>query len=171
MPLSITHVNELNLKLTREAGKQLWEYDGKRLRYNIGRWCYVAARAGLSGYLRNGYIYVDTQPYFDFSDDEASWAVVYPSRHGINSTVGWERTAEGVTDYRYLAMCQRLITQARAQHKAQAQADAAEAYMKDTLHGVQIENHLSANLSPEGFDSFRHALGGHIAALTKALTP
>ena len=116
-------------------------------------------------------MYVDTQPYFDFSDDEASWCVVYPSRHGINTTVGGERTGEGVTDYRYLAMCQRLIQEARAHHKAQAQADAAEAYLKDTLKDVRIEDRPSAGLSPEGFDTFRHALGGHIAALIKALAP
>ena len=118
MPVSIAHTNRIALKLAKEAGKQRWEYDGQRVRYNIGRYAFVEARAGLKGYLRNGYMYVNSDPYFDFSDDEASWCVVYPSRKGINASVGWERTGEGVDDYRYLAMCERLIKKARAADKA-----------------------------------------------------
>ena len=83
------------------------------MRHDIGRWAFVAARAGMKGFLRNGYMYVCSKPYFDFSDDEASWSVVYPSRHGLSDTVGWERTAQGVNDYRYLLTCERLIRQAR----------------------------------------------------------
>ena len=168
MPLSISHVNKLALKLANDAGKKIWEYDGERVRHNIGRWCYVVRGEGLSGYLRNGYIFVCTDPYFDFSDDEASWCVVYPSRHGINSTVGWERTAEGVTDYRYLAQCERLIKKARAAGKASTEADAADAFMKETQKGIDVDKRESSNLTPEQFDAFRHTLGLHIAALSKA---
>jgi hypothetical protein len=169
MPISISHTNKLTLKLTKDAGKTLWDYDGENVRHNIGRFLYVASRAGLGGYQRNGYIYVCSDPYFDFSADEASWCVVYPGRNGLNGTCGWERTGEGVTDYRYLAMCERLIKKARTEGKAAKEADAAEAYMKETLKAIDIEKRQTAKLTPAGYDEFRHALAGHITALMAAL--
>ena len=169
MPVSIAHINKKTLELTRAGGKELWSYDGNRVRYNIGRYAFVAARAGLKGYLRNGYMYVNSAPYFDFTDDEASWCVTYPSRSGISDTVGWERTAEGVNDYRYLLTCENLIKKARAEKKAQAEADAAEAYMKETLKPIDLENSATAQMTPPQYDTFRQTLARHIEALRKAL--
>ena len=169
MPISIAHTNKLALDLTTKAGKQLWDYDGGGARHNIGRWCFVAARAGLKGYLRNGYGYVCSDPYFDFSDDEAAWTMVFPSRDGISDTPGWERSAQGANDYRYLVTCERLINKAKTSGKAAAQAAAASAYLAQTLKSVELENRETARLSPAAYDQFRADLAGHIAALTKAL--
>ena len=169
MPVSIAHVNKVALDLTAKAGKQLWDYSGDRVRHDIGRWAFVAARAGMKGFLRNGYMYVCSMPYFDYSDDEASWSVVYPSKNGLNDTVGWERTAQGVNDYRYLLTCERLIKKARDAGKATQEADAAAAFMAATLKPIAVEDHDSARLSPSQYDEFRHGLAGHIAALSKAV--
>jgi hypothetical protein len=169
MPVSIAHVNRTGLDLATKAGRQLWEYDGQGARHNIGRWCFVAARAGMKGYERNGYMYVCSDPYFDYSDDEASWAQAYPSRRGLSDTVGWERTSQGVDDYRYLATCERLVKKARAAGKAAKEADAAEAFLKETLKAVDIEDRESAKLAPAQYDEFRRALARHIAALAAAL--
>ena len=170
MPLVISNASTHTLELTRSAGKMLWEYNGENVRDNIGRYCFVASRAGLSGFLRNGYMFVCGDPYFDFSADEASWCVVYPSRRGLNGTCGWERTAEGVTDYRYLAMCDRLIRKARGAGRGPVpQADAAEAYMKQTLKVIDIDKRDTAKLTAPQYDEFRHTLAGHIAALSAAL--
>jgi hypothetical protein len=168
LPVSITHLDKIALERTARAGKQLWDYDGEGVRYNIGRWAFVAHQAGLKGYLRNGYMYVCSDPYFDFSDDEGSWCVVYPSRNGLNDTVGWERTSDGVNDYRYLATLTRLIREARQQGKARSEADAAEAYLKQSLQGIDLLDRKTADLTPKGFAAFRHGLAGHIAALTAA---
>jgi len=169
MPVNISHFSNRALELTRGAGKQLWDYDGNRARHNMGRWAFAAARAGLKGYLRNGYMYCNSDPYFDFSDDEASWCVVYPSKHGINATVGWERTGQGANDYRYLEMLDRLVKAARAAGKAKAEADAAEAYLNQTLAPVDLEKRETANLKPEEFDVFKRTLAQHVIALKKAL--
>jgi len=169
MPVSISHINKLSLELVAKAGKQIWDYSGSRVRHDIGRWAFVAARAGMKGFLRNGYMYVCSQPYFDYSDDEASWSVVYPSKHGLSNTVGWERTAQGVNDYRYLLTCERLIRDARKTGKAAREADAAEAFMTATLEPVAIEHKHSARLSASQYDEFRHTLAERIAALSKAM--
>jgi hypothetical protein len=169
MPVSISHTDRRALELVAKGKKQLWDYSGDRVRFDIGRWAFVAARAGLKGFLRNGYMYVCSQPYFDYSDDEASWSVVYPSKNGLNDTVGWERTAQGVNDYRYLLTCERLVKTARRLGKGIRQADAAEAGMKTALSAVAIEDKESARLSPDGYDTFRHALAGHIAALNREI--
>ena len=169
MPVSIAHVNKLSLELVAKGRKQLWDYSGSRVRHDIGRWAFAAARAGMKGFLRNGYMYVCSDPYFDYSDDEASWSVVYPSKSGVSDTVGWERTAQGVNDYRYLLTCERLIRKAREAGRATREADAAEASMKATLKPVAIEDKDSARLSPSQVDEFRHTLAGHIAALGKAM--
>jgi len=169
MPVSIAHVNKVALELTANAKKQIWDYSGDRVRHDIGRWAFVAARAGMRGFLRNGYMYVCSMPYFDYSDDEASWSVVYPSRNGLNDTVGWERTAQGVNDYRYLLTCERLIRRAREAGKAAKEAEAAEAFLRATLKPIAVEDHDSARLSPAQYDEFRHALAEHIAALRRAM--
>ena len=169
MPVSIAHVDKLGLDLATRAGKQLWEYDGDGVRHNIGRWCFVAARAGMKGYLRNGYFYVCSDPYFDFSDDEGSWSQAFPSRQGVSDTVGWERTSQGVDDYRYLATCEKLAKKARAAGKAAKEADAAEAFLKETLKGVALDDRESAKLSPAAYDEFRRTLAKHIAALAAAV--
>ena len=169
MPVSVAHVDDKSVELVRKGGKQLWDYSGARVRHDIGRWAFVAARSGMSGFLRNGYMYVCSDPYFDYSDDEGSWSVVYPSKSGLNDAVGWERTAAGVNDYRYLLTCERLVKKARAAQKAGAQADAAAAYMAETLKPVKIADKESALLPPEGYQAFRRALAGHIQALSAAL--
>ena len=169
MPISIAHTTKQALELTTKAGKQLWDYDGGGARHNIGRWCFVAARAGLKGYLRNGYGYVCSDPYFDFTDDEAAWTMIFPSHAGISDTPGWERSAQGANDYRYLATCERLVKKAQASGKAAAQAAAASAYLAQTLKSIDLEDRETARLSPAAYDQFRADLAGHIAALTKAL--
>jgi hypothetical protein len=167
MPVSISHIDRLSLDLVAKGKKQIWDYSGSRVRHDIGRWAFVAARAGMKGFLRNGYMYVCSQPYFDFSDDEASWCVVYPSKNGISDTVGWERTAQGVNDYRYLLTCERLVRQARASGKVGKEVDAAEAFLKAVLSTVMVEDKESAKLSPRAYDEFRRALARHIALLTR----
>jgi len=170
MPVSISHFSPRALELTKKGGKQLWDYDGHRARHNIGRWAFAAARAGLKGYLRNGYMYVNSDPYFDFSDNEASWCVVYPSRHNtVNASVGWERTGEGADDFRYLEMLDRLIQAARAGGKAAAEAASAEAHIRKTLAPIDLARRQTADLKGEEFDAFKSALAGHIAALRRAL--
>ena len=169
MPVSIAHVNEKALSLVKAAGKQIWDYSGDRSRHNIGRWAFFAARKGMGGFLRNGYMYVCSDPYFDFSDDEGSWSVVYPSKNGLNDAVGWERTAEGVDDYRYLLTCERLIRTARSKKRAGPQAKAAAAFMADTLKPITLNDKNTAQLTPAGYDRFRQKLAGHILALRREL--
>jgi hypothetical protein len=171
MPVSIAHVDNLSLELVAKGRRQLWDYSGTRVRHDIGRWAFVAARAGMKGFLRNGYMYVCSQPYFDFSDDEASWSVVYPSKRGLSDTVGWERTAQGVNDYRYLLTCSRLVEKARRLGRGAAAADAAAAFLAETLRPIAIDDKDSARLSPRGYDEFRRVLAGHIMALNRACLP
>ena len=171
MPVSISHIDKLSLDLVAKGGRQIWDYNGDRVRHDIGRWAFVAAKAGMKGFLRNGYMYVCSQPYFDFSDDESSWSVVYPSAHGLSDTVGWERTAQGVNDYRYLLTCQRLIEKARRVPGGAAAAAAAQAFLAQTLRPIVIEDKNSARLLGRQYDEFRNALAGHITALTRACSP
>ena len=114
-------------------------------------------------------MYVASDPYFDFSDDEGCWTSVFPSTRGFNDTPGWERTAEGVDDYRYLLTCERLIARARKAGKAKAEADAAKAYVAKTLEPVTLAKKSSAQLAPADYDAFKRTLAGHIIALRKAL--
>jgi hypothetical protein len=166
MPVNISHFGDRELELTKKSGKELWDYDGHRVRFNIGRWAFAASKAGLKGYLRNGYMYVNSDPYFDFSDDEASWCVVYPSKHDtVNASVGWERTAQGTNDFRYLEMLDRLIGKAAGRPEAAA----ARAFLDATLAPVKLEERDTANLKPAEFDAFKHACATHIVALKKAL--
>jgi hypothetical protein len=169
MPVSIAHFKPKALELTKNAGKQLWDYDGRRVRYNMGRWAYKASKAGLGGYLRNGYMYVCCNPYFDFSEDEGSWSCVYPSKNGINAAVGWERTGQGADDFAYMEMLDERIAKARAEGKAKAQADAAEAYLEKSLAGIDLDKRHSADLKPQEWDAFRKSLAAHIIALDEAL--
>ena len=169
MPVSISHLNDRALELVKRAGKQIWDYSGSRVRYDIGRWAFVAARQGLTGFLRNGYMYVCSDPYFDYSDDEGSWAVVYPSRNGLNDTIGWERTADGVDDYRYLRTCARLVRQARTAKKGIREAAAADAYLKETLAPIELSHKQTARLTPEGYREFKRKLATHIMALNRVL--
>ena len=167
MPVSISHIDRLSLKLVAEGHRQIWDYSGDRVRHDIGRWAFVAAKTGMTGFLRNGYMYVCSQPYFDHSDDEASWSVVYPSAHGLSDTVGWERTAQGVNDFRYLLTCTRLIEKARRMGKGAA-ADAAQAFLAETLRPIAIDDKSTARLGPREYDVFRRELANHITALQRA---
>ncbi|MCY2994695.1 MAG: hypothetical protein NTY19_43560 [Planctomycetota bacterium] len=112
-------------------------------------------------------MYVCSMPYFDFSDDEASWSVVYPSRRGLSDTVGWERTAQGVNDYRHLLTCERLICEVRQSGQSAAEVAAAETFLQETLRPIQIEHKESARLSAAEYDEFRSRLAGHITALSR----
>ncbi|HUV38035.1 MAG TPA: hypothetical protein VMY39_00400, partial [Planctomycetota bacterium] len=169
MPVSIAHFNSKAAEITQKSGKQLWDYDGNRSRHNIGRWAFKASKHGLNGYLRNGYMYVCCNPYFDFSEDEGSWACVYPSKRGINATVGWERTGQGAADFAYMEMLEGLIAKARKSGRGLAQAVAAEDYLRRTLEPIDLDNRGSADLKPDAWDTFKSTLAGHIVSLRKAL--
>ena len=127
----------------------------------------MAARAGLKGWLTNGYMYVASDPYFDFSDDEAAWCVVWPSKRGVVDSVPWERVSDGINDYRYLSTLNRLAKKAASVDKARA--DAAEAFIKGQVQSIDIDKRDSANLTGPQFDEFRQTAAGHIAALAKAV--
>jgi hypothetical protein len=167
MPISIAHHTEETLKLCKDNGKEAWTYDGGGQRCDIGRWMYVAQSKGLSGFLRNGYQYTNSDPYYDFSDSEGSWAQVYPAKDGIADTIGWERTAEGVKDFRYLKTLRSKIDAARRAGKLTAEADAAEAFLTNTLKPIKIDDSGTANLKPEDWAKFRSELISHIVTLSK----
>jgi hypothetical protein len=169
MPVSISHTSKLALELTKKGGKELWEYDGSRTRAIAGRFLYVAVEAGLKGYLTNGYMYVCSDPYFDWTGEESSWCVAWPSKHGVTDSVPWERVSDGINDYRYLATLDHLIKKAQTAGKAQAEAAAAAAFIKDNLKGIDIDDRATAKLTGAEFDQFRKTVAGHIVALAKAL--
>lgn len=174
MPVSIAHVDAKSMELIKDAGKQIWDYSGDRVRHNIGRWCYVANKAGMGGFLRNGYMYVASMPYFDFSDDEGSWSVVYPSKNGLNDAVGWERTAEGVDDLRYLLTLERLIEKANKAaggDRLVAAVAAAQATINETTKDIKVEKKETARLSGDGYEQFKQKLAKHIMELQKGLEP
>ncbi|HTL27617.1 MAG TPA: glycoside hydrolase domain-containing protein, partial [Tepidisphaeraceae bacterium] len=145
--------------------KEAWTYTGGGARCDIGRWLFVAHAKGLSGFLRNGYQYVNSDAYYDFSDTEGSWAQVYPSKNGIAATVGWERTAEGVNDYRYLKTLRTRIEAARKAGAHKAEADAAEAFLSETLKGITLHDERTADLKGDEWVAFRNELAKHIIAL------
>jgi hypothetical protein len=95
--------------------------------------------------------------------------MVWPSRNGVSDTPGWERTGDGVYDHRYLATCRRLIKQARAAGKAAQEADAAEAFMTETLKPISLDDRQTARLTGAKYVEFRRALATHILALKKGL--
>ena len=126
---------------------------------------FVAHEKGLTGFLRNGYQYVNSDAYYDFSDTEGSWAQVYPSKTGIATTIGWERTAEGVNDYRYLKTLRARIDAARKAGTHKAEADAAEAFLTATLKPIKVEDDNSADLKSDEWIAFRADLAKHISVL------
>ncbi|MCW8129318.1 MAG: hypothetical protein KIS92_02950 [Planctomycetota bacterium] len=168
MPVSIAHHSEASLKICRENGKEAWTYTAGGERHDIGRWLFFAKRKGLTGYLRNGYQYVNSSAYYDYSDVEGSWAQTYPSARGIASTVGWERTAQGVNDYRYLKTLQGRISAAKQSGAKPAETKAAEAFMAATLSALTLDKEDSAELTPAGWVEFRAELAKHIQALAPA---
>ena len=167
MPITIAHHSEASIKACRDAGKEAWTYSGGGARYDIGRWLFFAKRKGLTGFLRNGYEYTNSDPYYDFSDTEGSWAQVYPGKRGLADTIGWERTAEGVNDYRYLKTLQARIDAARKDGKHAAEADAAEKFLQETLKPINLDHEDSGALKPEQWVEFRAELAKHLTALTK----
>jgi hypothetical protein len=165
MPITIAHHTEESIRACVDAGKEAWTYTGGGARCDIGRWLFVAHAKGLSGFLRNGYQYVNSDAYYDFSDTEGSWAQVYPSKNGIAATVGWERTAEGVNDYRYLKTLRTRIEAARKAGAHKAEVDAAEAFLSATLKGITLHDESTADLKGEEWVTFRNELAKHIVAL------
>lgn len=166
MPVSISHVNDNILKLVKESGKQLWVYDGSRNRASIGRWMFAAAKAGVKGYLTNGYMYVCSDPYFDFSDDEAAWCVAWPGKYGVVDTVQYERVADGINDYRYLITLERLVKTAPADKPTAATRDALK-FLADTLAAIDIHKSGTAALTPEKYAEFRAEVAKLITDLKK----
>jgi hypothetical protein len=165
MPITIAHHSEESIKACVDAGKEAWTYTGGGARCDIGRWLFVAHAKGLTGFLRNGYQYVNSDAYYDFSDTEGSWAQVYPSKNGIAATTGWERTAEGVNDYRYLKTLRARIDAARKAGAHKAEADAAETFLTETLKPIKLGDDASADLKDEEWAAFRTELAKHITAL------
>ncbi|MFB3893090.1 MAG: glycoside hydrolase domain-containing protein [Phycisphaerae bacterium] len=103
----LSSFNEEVLKTIHAAGNQTWIYINpgytsfENFRHLYGRWLFHAHARGLDG-ATGGYFYPSTVPYYDMSDIEGSWGLVYPSKDGMNPTVWLEKVALGINDYRYL---------------------------------------------------------------------
>ncbi|MGD0094733.1 MAG: hypothetical protein ABSE73_32890, partial [Planctomycetota bacterium] len=165
MPVSIAHHTEASVQACRAAGKEAWTYSGGGARYDIGRWAFFARQKGLSGFLRNGYQYVNSTAYYDFSDTEGAWSQVWPSKQGLVDTLNWERTAAGVNDFRYLRTLENRIAAAKKEGRNKAGLEAAETFLRQTLQPINLGDESSAALPPEEWAAFRGELARHILAL------
>ncbi|MBA3708770.1 MAG: hypothetical protein H0W83_08135 [Planctomycetes bacterium] len=164
MPVSIAHHSTASLKMCVDAHREAWDYSAGGNRFDVGRWFFALHRRGMSGFLRNGWMYVNSNPYYDFTDTEGSWAQVYPSSNaaGFVATTMWERTATGISDYRYLTTLVARIASAKA---AKRDTAAAEAFLAATLKPITVEDAGTAVLSAKDTAAFRADLVKHITAL------
>lgn len=169
MPVSISHMHPKALEHAKKGGKEIWVYDGSRNRASAGRWAFVAAKAGMKGYLTNGFMYVNSDPYFDFSDDEAAWCVAWPGRDGVVDSVAYERVSDGIDDYRYLTTLAGLIKKSAGDNASGAAAQAAQKFMDDSLKGIELEHSSSAAMTAAQCDAFKAACAEHITKLKTAL--
>ena len=160
----LSTVTEPVLKAIHDAGNQAWIYinpsysNFQNLRHLYGRWAFLAQQRGLDG-LTGGFYFVNTVPYYDMSDIEGSWGLMYPSKDGANGTVWLEQVAMGVNDYRYLKTVKSRLDAARKKGSNSAAVTEAQSFLAEMDKACSLEgdtNRLDkAVSSPADFASLR----------------
>lgn len=133
----LSTVTEPVLKTIHEAGNQSWIYinpsycNFQNLRHLYGRWAFQAHAKGLDG-LTGGFYFCNTVPYYDMSDLEGAWGVIYPSsKDGVNGTVWLEQIGMGINDYRYLKTVKSKLDAAKKKGANAAAVTDAESFLAE----------------------------------------
>ena len=117
---SVSSINEAMIERARKSGKELWAYDcrhrGQRPkvdRYLCGLFTWRTGIAGLGqwAYYSRKKLMKNEDGSYAVPQKWDEWYMI-ASDDGPIGTVGWEARREGVEDYRYLALLERI---ARAQ--------------------------------------------------------
>ncbi|MGH7144035.1 MAG: DUF4402 domain-containing protein [Planctomycetota bacterium] len=166
LPVVISHPTEAEMKAVKAAGKEIWDYDVAIPGHEFGRWLYAAQRKGLSGF-DIGFMYVNSTPYYDFSDTEGSWGIVQPAPDGDIATTKWERFAAEVNCYRYLKTLQEAVSAAKQVGKNAAAVQAGQAFLDQLVASVEVGKHASAHLDDAEWAKFQTELVGDIQAVEK----
>ncbi len=177
LQLSIMNiVTEPILKSIHDAGNQVWLYTNPayinflNFRHLYGRWLFMARQRGLDG-ITGGFYYVNTVPYYDMSDHEGSWGVVYPSKDGMNTTVWLEKISMGINDYRYLKTVKSRLDAARKKGSNPAAVTEAEGFLSEMDKACSLEAdpyvNYKALAEPVDFASLRERATRLIHELSK----
>jgi hypothetical protein len=132
----LSSVTEPILKTIHEAGNQSWIYINpgyssyQNFRHLYGRWMFMAHERGLDG-VTGGFYFVNTVPYYDMSDLEGGWGVVYPGKDGVNGTVWLEQIGLGINDYRYLKTVKSRLDAAKKKGSGNAAVTEAERFLAE----------------------------------------
>lgn len=169
-------VTEEALKTCQEGKREAWVYQNpgpnnmRNMRYLYGIWMYAARQKGLTG-ATLGFYYPNSIPYYDVTDTEGSWGLVYPAQNGINSTVIYERLSLGVNDYRYLKTLKSRIDAAAKAGDKDAAFKSAQALLDEILKDVSLTSDLSMGIpkvEPDRWTDFRTRVVQAIESLGQA---
>ena len=183
-PISIATINtgfpitEETVKKIKDAGSEFWTYNLGPGRYVLGVYAW---RVGYKGNLQ----YVTRRvgdPYDDFDDTTVGVTnLAYPAPHGVVSTMLLERAREGLDDYRYLMLLERLIAKSAGNPGKKRRAEAARALLEEIRMNIAFDPRKSfmASVKPEDaslgdqakvwsgelLDQYRARIAKHIQAL------
>jgi hypothetical protein len=172
----LSSVKEPVLKAIHDAGNQAWLYPNPgyttflNLRHLYGKWMFMAHQRGMDG-MTGGFYFVNTVPYYDMSDIEGSWGLMYPSKDGANGTVWLEQVAMGINDYRYLKTVKSRLDAAKKKGSANTAVAQAESFLAEMDKSCSLENDPyrpdKAVSSPADFASLRERATRLIQDLSK----
>lgn len=168
LPVVISHPTEDELKRVLAAGKECWDYGAGHIGNGFGRWLYAARRKGVKGFT-TGFMYVNSNPYFDFSDVEGSWGIVHPSPAGPVATPSWERLAMEVNRYRYLKTLEVEMAKAKSSGRKVETVAAAQKFLDEIVSTVDIGKHRSSTLDASAWTAYQAELFKHLAAVEERL--
>lgn len=122
-------------ELVKGNAKRFWLYNTGLNRFTFGTYMFFARKKyDVTGFFQWSYGGGGTYSNMYLgSHRESFFGVVFPSSHGLRSTIIWERIRAGATDHQYLQTAWNLIQKAKAEGKAPAEAAALEKTIADTF--------------------------------------
>ncbi len=84
--------------------------------------------------------------------------VIYPSPHGLTTSIRWETLRDGIEDYDYLALLRAAVANPREQSACRAALAAAQRFLQSEDLGSQVR-------SPEELQTVRSRIAAWIQAL------
>jgi len=153
------------LQLQRQTGAIPWFVNGGSGRFPIGFFFWKMTKHGVRG---------KVEWYYNLRNESGS--LVRDTDAGIEPTLDYERSREGVDDLKYLCGLESLIAQARKTGRASADCAAAEALVGRIAAGIQDDwtaySAGAARFPPDGFavtDPDKAAGLGSLDAIRRAV--
>jgi len=158
------HIDQDFLSRVEKSGANLWFYNTGHDRFSFGLHLW---KTKAKGKVQWHYQLPSVDPYFDLDGREGDTCASYPSPAGPINTVWFELAREGIDDYRYLKILEKMMEERKGKMDADATIERAEKFLEALRKDIPVELDKRKEIPDEFYDVTRKTAADLITELLR----